>query len=321
MKKMKYLLYMKIILTEEQYKQITEAHGAWFIPTGNDYEIVPTEDHTTTAQEILGGEYLNAFPRAMKAGWVRITYPSKNHDIWTFNGINSENVKKAIQANRRKFIGTKSKIWVDDTINHSEAGGKWKYYNANDFDFQFEYGLINESKRRKIIITEGQLEILVNEKPAEDFDVKYGTTLSQRYKFPLDANGDDLWRLWVKCYSSWYLPPNTLRNEPQHYCNILKKVVDKLTFEHFPYNGVESLPDKTKTEILMGMASRFNFDDIVSYAIKGIHGMHNTEIEDELNRTFPNDIVNDIEWVVSRPTLEKMKQQIKDRKLKMIDYI
>ena len=62
----------------------------------------------------------------------------------------------------------------------------------------------------KVILTESQLNdlielneqnefwILNNEKIAYDFDKKYGTSISQSYKFPFNLTDDEVWKAWAE---------------------------------------------------------------------------------------------------------------------------
>ena len=180
-----------------------------------------------------------------------------------------------------------------------------------------------------LIISESQKEILLtNDKPSLRFDKKYGTTLSQRYEFPFKLSEDKIWTIYLKCRNHQWIKMgddftgvNRFRHTPEEYCDIWKKIVNGLNSNHFPYFGVEELPFNVKTDILGGMASNFNVDDIVHFSIDGIYGYNNNKVKNEIKSTFPGYISNDIDWVVSPRTLEKMKEQISVRKLNMRDYI
>jgi len=78
----------------------------------------------------------------------------------------------------------------------------------------------------------------------------------------------------------------------------------------------------TKLDILCGMASEFNYDDIMWFSVNKIWHMHNTEVNAELKK-LPDKIQRNISWVMCPKTLNKMKTQLKNRKLnfkKIIDY-
>jgi len=178
------------------------------------------------------------------------------------------------------------------------------------------------------VITENQKEFLLNnDKPSVRFDEKYGTTLSQRYRLPFGLTDEMVWTVYQKCkhhehikQGDKFLGVNRFRKTPDEYCKIWEKIVNSLTSEHFPFKGVESLPFIYKEDILRGMVSQFNVDDIIHFSIKRIFGYDNSKVKNEVNKTFPRYIVNDINWVISPETLEKMKQQISDRRLNISQY-
>lgn len=182
---------------------------------------------------------------------------------------------------------------------------------------------------KKVIITEGQKEILfINDKPSLSFDIKHGTNLSQKYDFPFGISDDMMWTVYMKCLSAWWVRGhdkekgiNSFSRSENEYCSIFHKIIDSLKFKHFPYDGVENLSYDAKKDILGGMASNLNYDDIVHFAINGIGGMKNGEVTNEINQLFPRSITDDINWVISPKTMEKMKQQITVRKLNTIDYV
>jgi len=155
-----------------------------------------------------------------------------------------------------------------------------------------------------------------NFKPAATFDSKHGTNLSQQYVYPLGLSADEIYETYSWCRLSQF-QPRIDPNQTKAYCASWDSIVNNLRYVHFPYDGVESLDLEVKEEILCGMASSFNFDDIVYYSIRGIKSYMNGDVKDEIKRTFPENINRDIQWVISPETLEKMKDQIKDRKLSL----
>lgn len=176
----------------------------------------------------------------------------------------------------------------------------------------------------KIILREEQLNNLIesrydtthNYKPSLDFDLKHGTKLSQKYFLPLAVKDDECWEIFSKCKLYRYLPPM-----PEHireaYCDYWKNIVNSLSSNNFPYPNVDFLPKEIKEDILCGMASGLNFDDIVWYSIRGIKNYMNKKVKEEIKRIFPKNIDDDINWVISPETLEKMKDQISQRKLNL----
>jgi len=178
--------------------------------------------------------------------------------------------------------------------------------------------ILNESQLNELLKLNEQNEfwILNNEKITYDFDKKYGTSISQTYKYPFNLTDDDVWKAWTECKSRAYLP-TVPSNVAQGYCDTWDNIINALDETHFPYSGVKSLSKEIKRHILCGMASSFNFDDIVHFSIDGIPGYLNTDVSEEIKKTFPPEIVYDIQWVVSPKTLEKLKEQIPYRREKL----
>lgn len=139
-----------------------------------------------------------------------------------------------------------------------------------------------------------------NNKPAEYFDSIYGTSLAQKYKFPNDLHENAVWEII------------TLSHNKKGRSDELQDLINKLNYGHFPYMCVEYLSDDVKFNILCGMASCINFDDIVWYSINGVYSYMNIEVNNELNKHI--DISKHIGWVVSPKTLEKIK------KICVLDY-
>lgn len=159
-------------------------------------------------------------------------------------------------------------------------------------------------------------EAPTNYKPATIFDRKHGTTLSQQYVFPFGLSADETYEIYSWCRLREYLP-QIPPNQTEAYCDKWNSIINNLRYVHFPYEGVEGLNKSVKEDILCGMASEYNFDDIVYFSIKGIKGFMNDEVKDEIDKTFSSQVKQDIGWVISPATLEKMKEQIKDGKLSL----
>jgi len=134
-----------------------------------------------------------------------------------------------------------------------------------------------------------------NYKPAVEFDKFFGTNLSQKYKFPDNLTDDEVWKIYVDCKDN---------DNYDKFDNIL----NKLDYSYFPYNGIELLSDDDKCSILLGMASGFNYDDIIWYTIDKMPHYKNKEVNDELKK-IPH-IERKIEWVLSPKTLKKLKKQL-----------
>jgi hypothetical protein len=172
---------------------------------------------------------------------------------------------------------------------------------------------------KKIIITEHQLNNIIleqknrereNFKPSEEFDKKYGTNLSQTYEFPLNLTEEEVWKDYINC-----------KNNKK--CNSFERIVMNLESFHFPYPNVDRLDYKIKRDIVLGMVSRLNYDDIVWYSIENNTGMSkkSRDIFGKIYETFGKEMDRNIEWIVSEKTFEKMKEQLsvlKENKLKKL---
>ena len=147
-------------------------------------------------------------------------------------------------------------------------------------------------------IAEILLEVLsnVNEKPSYNFDLDYGTSISKQYEFPFGYSEDEVWLLYKKCRSSG--------NESK-YCKEMRRIVDNLNETHFSYLGVNKLPFKIRLDIILGMCSRFNVDDIIWFSINGVFYGLNNDVNKLISRYFPNK-VRGLGWVVSPPTINKI---------------
>lgn len=151
----------------------------------------------------------------------------------------------------------------------------------------------------KILITEQQLRLIIegrfNRKPSLEFDEKYGTHLSQEYEFPGGYSSDEINEMIHK----WL--------DANEYYEELSDIIDKLDYGYFPYDGITSLSQKIKFDVLFGMASGFNVDDIVWFSVKKVMAYMNKDVDRELNKMK----IKDVYWVMSPSTLEKLKKELK----------
>lgn len=159
----------------------------------------------------------------------------------------------------------------------------------------------DEEILNKETILKGIKEV-INFKPTIIFDEKYGTNLSQIYNFPFGLTADEVWN--IISYSNKYY------DKYKKESNKLIDVLNNLSEEHFPYTDLSNLDINQKIDLLFGMSSCFNSDDIIWFVVNGIKYSDNTKINYELNN-FPNEVVNDIQWVVSPKTLIKLKKHFK----------
>lgn len=149
-----------------------------------------------------------------------------------------------------------------------------------------------------ILLTESQYQILLenvaneNFKPARHFDEKYGTNLSRTYNFGNGMSSDDVWVIAKKCFMD-------------NQCSEIGELAKNLDDTIFPYKGVQNLDIETKIDVIMGMASELNYDDIVYFAIREIKHFNNIDVNRTLEK-LPEEINADINWVISPPTLKKM---------------
>ena len=135
-----------------------------------------------------------------------------------------------------------------------------------------------------------------NFKPSLSFDKKFGTEISQKYDYPFGLSENKIWRIIDSCYEG-----------SEKYCVLVKKIVDNLG-DYFPYPDYNNLPFEKKVDILQGMVSNFNYDDIISFSVEEKKG-ENNELKDEVNE-LQNKLNYTIQWVPSKQTLRKIKKHM-----------
>lgn len=148
------------------------------------------------------------------------------------------------------------------------------------------------------------IKLIPNIKPQRVFDEKYNVDISGHYNFPFNLGEDVVWSIMMQ----------------DEYSHLQKRLITALSYNHFPYQGVEKLNDSVKKEILLGMSSGFNFDDIVWWAIMGKTGLdeknnfreENIQIKNAFIREFGEEFyMMDINWIPSFPTFERIKEKLK----------
>ena len=159
------------------------------------------------------------------------------------------------------------------------------------------------NKLSKDYFTNG-IEKVKNAKPAVNFDRKYGTKLSQEYNFPFGLTADEVWNLIS--YNNKFYDKNEKDSQK------LIQFSNNLTKEHFPYTDLSKLNINQKMNLLFGMSSCFNSDDIIWFVINGINYSKNTKINNEIKK-LSKQVIYDIEWVVSPNTLIKLKNFFKSK--------
>jgi hypothetical protein len=141
------------------------------------------------------------------------------------------------------------------------------------------YKLFKESLLDNISLTEKErllknIKHVENEKPSMDFDIKYGTKLSQEYKFPFGLTADEVWDIYV--YNIKYMKKNKLT--PQ-----MMTLVINFTNDYFPFVVFKNITNAAdRMDILGGMSSGFNKDDIIWFVIDKMYAYKNSEVKNEL---------------------------------------
>jgi hypothetical protein len=153
----------------------------------------------------------------------------------------------------------------------------------------------------KVVITESQASRLLleynrkdNVKPAVIFDNKYGMFLSKKYDLS-PYNDDELWAEWIGC-----LWDEIGCDEIYHKLHIVEKA--------FPYYKTKNLDRDTKLDILLGMVSGYNPEDIINFSIKGIMYKDNIE-QHELENKLPPKVADDLDWVLSPHSIKIIKER------------
>lgn len=155
----------------------------------------------------------------------------------------------------------------------------------------------------KFIITESQFKKLFesspNFKPAREFDKVFGTELGQSYNFGKGKTSDDVWEIIDNCYEN-------------RDCDEFKDLIHNLDENMFPYPNVDKFDIPTKIEIIQGMASEFNFEDIVDFAIRKITGLNNKPFNKFWNSLSSKE-ADLVQWVPSKETLKIIKKVMKKK--------
>ena len=133
----------------------------------------------------------------------------------------------------------------------------------------------------------------VNTMPSVKFDNLYGTSVSMRYDFS-PYSEDEVWDMWLDC-----------RNDGR--CDEYMKVIDMLP-KIFPYIDVRNMDLEKKNEILLGMVSGFNPEDIYYFSVIGIKYSQNIE-QKELEGELPFEVGKNIGWVLSPGTMNKIRSK------------
>lgn len=140
-----------------------------------------------------------------------------------------------------------------------------------------------------------------NHKPAVIFDKKHGTSLSQTYNYPNNLSENEVWNIIIE-----YLSQRHTKN-----INDFDKLIDILNKlnKYFFYVDMKDLSIDDKFNILYGMVSGFNSDDIIWFSVDHNTGMRNKYVNKEISK-LPHNIRQNIGWVLSPKTLKKLKEQL-----------
>ena len=144
----------------------------------------------------------------------------------------------------------------------------------------------------------------INFKPSLEFDKIYGTNISKTdWKFPENYDAD---YVYEKIIAPMFRD-NVSTKKVEVFRNYLRK------FQAGNYFPLRDIRASYAYEILIGMASGFNYDDII-YFIQDWDWqskksqLKRQKIEKELIGLGVDS--NDIQWIISPKTFEKIKKQL-----------
>ena len=153
----------------------------------------------------------------------------------------------------------------------------------------------------KVKITEEQFKQIIlegynpkfNHKPSEEFDKIYGTKLSLKYDFS-PYTEEEVWERWL-----------LFRDE-----GIKEPFIETLKILRgaFPFVDINKLDLNTRKDIMLGMVSGFNQEDIIFFSIYKVPYVRNFEQKD-LESKLPPEVVDNIQWVLSPNTIEIIKNK------------
>ncbi len=152
-----------------------------------------------------------------------------------------------------------------------------------------------------IIITEAQYNRLIAEeleynfKAAVLFDKIYGTNLSHQYDFGDNLTSDEVWNIWANC------------RENGERCEDLTRIINNLP-NSFPYYDTQKLTGRQKLELIMGMASEYNPEDIVYFVVHKVYYENNAE-QKRLEKQLPPEVEDKIRWVLSPGSIQQIRNK------------
>lgn len=154
----------------------------------------------------------------------------------------------------------------------------------------------------KIIVTESQYKNVIkkripNDKPSKKFDELYGTNLSQEYDFS-PYTEDEIWDRWND-----YANFGEFDGDPKPFIETLK-ILPKA----FPYVNVNKYDLDTQKDIMLGMVSGYNPEDIYHFAIQKVYAYKNIE-QKKLEEKLPPEVSRNLQWVLSPGSLQQVKNK------------
>lgn len=153
----------------------------------------------------------------------------------------------------------------------------------------------------KMIINEEQhhdlMKNIPNDKPAKRFDELYGTNLSHKYDLS-PYTEDEIWDRWLL-----FVEYGSFNGDPKPFYETLK-ILPKA----FPYVDVSKLDIDTKKDIMLGMVSGYNPEDIYFFAIQKVYFYMNKE-QKELMDKLPPEVAHNLQWVLSPGSIEQIKNK------------
>jgi hypothetical protein len=153
----------------------------------------------------------------------------------------------------------------------------------------------------KILLTESQHKSLIkkipNDKPSKNFDDLYGTKLSHKYDLS-PYTEDEIWGRWME------------HSNMGNFDGNLKPFLETLKIlpKAFPYIDLTKYDENIKTDVMLGMVSGFNPEDIYYFSILGVKGYMNKE-QKELEKKLPPEVAYNIQWVLSPGSIEQIKNK------------
>lgn len=136
-----------------------------------------------------------------------------------------------------------------------------------------------------------------NDKPALNFDKMYGTQLSQEYDFS-PYTEDEIWARWCR-YSNY----GNFNGDPKPFIETLK-ILPKA----FPYIDVTKYDKEVQKNIMLGMVSGFNPEDIYYFSVLKVMAYKNIE-QKKLEEKLPPEVARNIQWVLSPGSIQIIKDK------------